>query len=267
MWRLLTTNSVGHHVLMVSVLTLVFARLGPFGTYYLGPFQKLFYWGLALSLCGVIFRRMIGFAHNGTWLQEHHWAARILAGAALAAFPAGLVIAGLEVAFRDNQTPLADYPRFVFHTFIIGSVIGTLWFKVLLQPEPQTAEAFIDADANSLHASPPQNNPFLSRLPVNERDNLLSLSMQDHYVETYTTQGRHMLLMRFSQAMDELKGFAGIQIHRSHWVSLDAVIRLYRSKGRTFVLLKDDRSLPVSETFRKVAIETLGPEMKPPAKV
>jgi DNA-binding LytR/AlgR family response regulator len=49
-------------------------------------------------------------------------------------------------------------------------------------------------------------------------------------------------------AVAELSGYPGLQIHRSHWVAIDAVDGLERENGKTYALLRDGRKLPVSRT-------------------
>jgi len=94
---------------------------------------------------------------------------------------------------------------------------------------------------------------LLQRLPVSGRGALVSLSVSDHYVEVVTTRGRALLLMRLSDAIAETEGVAGVQIHRSHWVALDQVRRVYRSGGRMTVETNSGARLPVSRGFQPMA--------------
>ena len=131
-----------------------------------------------------------------------------------------------------------------------------MWYFVM-------ARLAAHAPAGVHGATPPLPDvPFLKRLPVAERAGLVSLSMQDHYVEANTRAAQHMLRMRFAEALSELEDYPGLRIHRSHWVADAAVERLVRSGGRTLALLPDGRRLPISETYRQAAVERFGPEMK-----
>lgn len=89
------------------------------------------------------------------------------------------------------------------------------------------------------------------RIPDYSGAEVLRMTVNDHYVEVFLEDGDvHRLLMRFSDAVDELEGKAGFLIHRSHWVTIGAIEQVLRDRGRDFVLLRDGTRLPVSRTYR-----------------
>lgn len=90
---------------------------------------------------------------------------------------------------------------------------------------------------------------LLSRLPLQKRGPLVSISVQDHYVDITTTKGSEMILLRFRDAVAETAPTPGLQIHRSHWVARDQIKAVQRKAGKTVVTLPDDRDLPVSRSF------------------
>lgn len=90
---------------------------------------------------------------------------------------------------------------------------------------------------------------FLNRLPFELGQELVSFSMQDHYVEVTTTQGSTLILMSLRDALEELGDYKGIQIHRSHWIAASAFFGLIRRNGKLFANLSDGRDLPVSRTY------------------
>ena len=91
---------------------------------------------------------------------------------------------------------------------------------------------------------------LMGRLPEERRwDNVIRLSSRDHYVEVVTDKSSETLLMRFSDALDELEGIDGLRVHRSHWVALDAVDGLTREAGRLFLLMRDGSRVPVSRGY------------------
>ena len=87
------------------------------------------------------------------------------------------------------------------------------------------------------------------RLDEDMGEDIVSLSMQDHYVEVTTGAGRQLILMRLSDAMEELHPIQGVQLHRSHWAATQHLKRLEKDGARHVVHLKDGRSLPVSGTY------------------
>jgi len=95
----------------------------------------------------------------------------------------------------------------------------------------------------------PRQAPLAERLPHAARGKLRYLSMQDHYVEVHTDRGSALVLMRFADALREVGDTPGVQIHRSHWVALDAVTGNRRKEGKLFLKLGDDVWLPVSRSY------------------
>lgn len=96
-----------------------------------------------------------------------------------------------------------------------------------------------------------QSARILSRLPVEKRGKLISMSVQDHYVEVVTSRGKHLTLVRLSDAINETEGAEGMQIHRSHWVAFDAIKSVTRQNGKAILLTTGGAELPVSRTYIK----------------
>ena len=99
------------------------------------------------------------------------------------------------------------------------------------------------APADDTSPSPPR---LLNRLDPGKRGALVSLSVQDHYVEVTTTRGRDLLLLRLTDAIEETAPEPGLRIHRSHWVATAHVARVRRQGDRGVLTLRDGRELPVS---------------------
>jgi DNA-binding LytR/AlgR family response regulator len=56
--------------------------------------------------------------------------------------------------------------------------------------------------------------------------------------------------MRLADAIRETGDVAGLQIHRSHWVALEAVEGVKRRDGKLFLEMADGALLPVSRGAR-----------------
>ena len=91
--------------------------------------------------------------------------------------------------------------------------------------------------------------PILERVPLPQRGKLLALTVEDHYVDIVTDRGKTLVLMRLADAIREASGVDGLQIHRSHWVARDAVVRSHRAGGRLSLELSNGLTLPVSRGF------------------
>ena len=61
--------------------------------------------------------------------------------------------------------------------------------------------------------------------------------------------------MRLSDAIDELDGIEGAQVHRSWWVARDAITEAVRGDGRATLTLKDGAEVPVSRTYARLLRE------------
>ena len=96
---------------------------------------------------------------------------------------------------------------------------------------------------------------LLKRLPIELRGTLSHLSMQDHYVEIVTDKGSKLVLLRLTDAIAETEPVPGQQVHRSHWVALDAVARTRREGERHLIEMKDGAVLPISRSSLPAARE------------
>lgn len=107
--------------------------------------------------------------------------------------------------------------------------------------KPETLE-------NATAADPPR---LLQRIKHSLRGEIFSLQAQDHYVEVTTVKGADLVLIRLSDAIAELGGADGRQVHRSWWVSTSAVARISREGHRMDLILQDGRNVPVGRSRQK----------------
>ncbi len=92
---------------------------------------------------------------------------------------------------------------------------------------------------------------FLKRLPANLGDELLCLTVEDHYVRVHTPLGNTLILMRFADALLELEEYEGMQVHRSWWVAINAVEKVSKDKRRHILILKNGMKVPVSQRYNE----------------
>ena len=229
--------------LIFIIAVVVFTITGPFGTYAeLSWPWRFAYWSLILPACGVIIHLGVDYVIRLPALRETPRLIRLLAGASLSSVPATGIAFVVEEAFRPEYEGIYSWLGFWLSVAIVSVVIGYMNFMppfVKLQPVADFGEIDLESVA------------FLKRLPEGLGTELVSLSMQDHYVEVETTQGRELILMKFADALSELSGYPGVRIHRSHWVSA-AGLKKFRINGRTVtVVTSSGRELPVSKPYRK----------------
>ncbi len=82
----------------------------------------------------------------------------------------------------------------------------------------------------------------LSRLAGLNVDELVAVEAEDHYVKVHSTRGKELVYYGFRDALEELNGVPGLQIHRSAWVSRRHVQALDgRGRKLEVVLVTGDR--------------------------
>ncbi|GAB4361501.1 MAG: LytTR family DNA-binding domain-containing protein [Oricola sp.] len=232
---------------LVAVATLT----GPFGTYLeLDTVPRFAYWLAAAAGCGFFMNIGIYFALTHPQIGRFSALMRLAAAVLIAAIPGALVIMILEFLFRGTTlTPVFAAKAWSFIA-IIGFVIAQNDYREFLSnacPGEPFAQAFrMPADSESAIGPGADEAVFFRHLKPQIGRRLVSLSMHDHYLEVVTDSGRDMILKRMGDAVAELVDYPGLQIHRSHWVALDAVADVERENGKTHAVLRDGRKLPVS---------------------
>ena len=73
--------------------------------------------------------------------------------------------------------------------------------------------------------------------------------MEDHYVRAHTSLGSELVLMRLGDAIAELKGVDGRQVHRSWWVARTGISDVRKEGGKLTLILKSGAEAPVSRTY------------------
>ncbi len=98
----------------------------------------------------------------------------------------------------------------------------------------------------------PTGEAFRARLEFRYRQaEILALSAEDHYLRVHTSAGESLILMRLYDAISELDGIEGSQIHRSWWVAKEAVADVVRGDGKVDLVLKGGLRAPVSRRYQK----------------
>ena len=104
------------------------------------------------------------------------------------------------------------------------------------------------------HAAAPDAAPpaFLDRLPPKLRGaQVFAVQAEDHYLRLHTSKGQDLILMRLADAVAELEGLEGAQVHRSWWVAKDAITEAERGNGRATLTLTNGAVAPVSRTYAR----------------
>ena len=90
-----------------------------------------------------------------------------------------------------------------------------------------------------------------ARLPDVGEQTIIRVTVQDHYVEVWVSDGvPHRLRMRFSDAVNEMDDADGFCVHRSHWIARDALTGAVKVGAKEFAVLTTGERIPISKTYR-----------------
>ncbi len=237
--------------LTVAVGAGVFLALGgAFGSGDAALGQRLAYWvpllvigGLWGHVCSLLVERFLD-------VDARPW----LATAALTAVitgPLTVVIWALTGLMFEGRLRHADDLVHFFPPVALITVVLSALNVFLGRKQP------VETHAAAPGAAPSR---FLERLPPKLRSaRLIAVQAEDHYLRLHTDRGSDLVLMRLSDALDELEGLEGAQTHRSWWVARDAVASVARGDGRAALTLNGgpDSELiaPVSRRYAKALRE------------
>jgi DNA-binding LytR/AlgR family response regulator len=215
-----------------------FTILGPFGTYeILGLWERLIFWTLMITGIGALMHFSIVLLIESRGLARVPRPVRIALGAAIAAVPGVALIIFFTGYFFPAPVEPAAFPMLWGQVAAIGAVAGIVEYRPPA-PTPPEPERLVQT---RLHR----------RLPQGEDHDIVSLTVRDHYVEVTTTTGRHMLLMRLTDAIDELDDLPGERLHRSHWAAAAHLERFERRGQKQVVFLSDGRNLARQQELRR----------------
>lgn len=237
-------------LLIVAAIGLLLAALGPFGSWVL-PFDlRCLLWIGGIVAAYAIIRPMTA---AGEWL-----AARVRAPAlagylivlSVAAVPITLLFGAVLRALPLQPAWNGSLALIYLQVWLIGFAIHLFMKRVLA---PTTAAAPVPAPAEALregHPAQPAPPPrLLARLPAHVGYRVLCLEMEDHYVRVHATGGSALLLMRLADAIAELDGVDGMQVHRSWWVARAAVTGIRRDNRSLRLDLENGMQVPVSRSY------------------
>ena len=216
--------------------------LGPYGTVEDPVLMRHVYWLTVIvagGLVGIAIEARLRPKMPGSW------------SATLAAVPIMtppvvlLVLVAMAMMFDDEDRFLTHLtPKLFAEVFVISLVVMTIR-RLLWRPVPQVIET------RTIHAPPlPEAEAaFRRRLSARRRAaRLLAVEAHDHYVRAHTDAGVELLALRFADAMTELAGAHGFQVHRSWWVSAAAIRAAHWRRASGGVELDGGLTVPVSRS-------------------
>ena len=241
------TSPIARRVLIdlaaIAAIGAVLAVLAPLGTHTLSIAERLIYW-CGLGMVGyAIYRPIGGFAtaYAGR-LALPRWYLWVLAVAA-GSVPMAIIVwianhMGRAPEWPGLGTALAHYAYVALIGAIVTAIMNLVGERTELQKVANNAPDLAEPPAPSVR--------FVDRLPPQLGTQLIALEMEDHYVRAHTTLGSELVLMRMRDAVAELDGLEGRQVHRSWWVARDAVRDATRDGRNVRLRLESGIEAPVS---------------------
>jgi len=223
---------------------------GAFETQSLSLLVRFAYW-LPIMLAGAL----IGGLINWKLVAIERWArSPVLSWAVvtlLVSIPMTVIVWAVTGFAFQNQFVVQSLPYFFAPVALISAFMaGVLTFANQAPRETHGAPAAKNAD------EVPTPVRFLERLPTALRGaEIYAVSSEDHYLRIHTSRGTDLILMRLSDAIGELDGIEGAQVHRSWWVARSAVKEVERGDGKATFTLANNTQVPVSRTYAKALRE------------
>lgn len=227
-------------VLWITVSFAV-AITGPFGSYgAFDLFERALFWTPVIGLSILIGSVIRAFVYGSLGLYG------TLPGTALiTVLNCAALCPALYLLFQAVLPPLFPGPSHVIEVvLLVGSISLGVCALRHVDAAPD-AELFADAAAET--PPPPR---LMRRIEPALQGHILAITVRDHYVDVQTAEGKTSLLMRFSDAIGEVDGVPGAQVHRSHWVAWAGVGSVCRDGGKVILHLKNGHQIPVSRNNR-----------------
>lgn len=240
--------------LVLSVFGVV---AGPFGTLSaLSLGARLIYWPLVVAVGILIGAALRVVVRDLLGLRRYTVEAPMLAVLAMLVLaPPLTALTGWMIDIDGADRP--DFEQVALYVLVASLATTTLRYAMMqMYPAPAVRDLPGPVPAPAGEGAGDVALPRLqARLDPDLRAPILRLQVRDHYVDVITEAGTASLLMRFADAIAELEGQAGLQVHRSHWVAADAVVAAQRLRGKLMLRTRDGAEVPVSRTYQAQVIK------------
>ena len=230
-----------------GAVVLIFWVTGPYGTAErLATAPRLGFWLVQHAAAWSIAVVTIVLVNTFLLRRVPSLLGRMAIGTLIAGSPVGLATEAISIATFGGTPTVATIAQSVASGLLLSALFCGLTFMTMSSKQ---AEALSPSPLPLPEATEERVEVLLlRRLKPENRGPVLHMTVADHYTEVTTSRGRELVLLRFSDALEELGATAGLQVHRSHFVADAHVDRLLRSEGRLAILMKDGREIPVSRS-------------------
>jgi hypothetical protein len=230
----------------------------PAGAAGIGFWRGLIFWSVQISILIPLLIAIQHFISHHGYLRTRQapWLQTAIAGvvASLIFVPVGYLLDVL-FAIPDNESSNGIFPGLLDEASGVVVPVTITWlalnapwiFQLDFSRRPSEADSEQQVNPQDIPSSKTERSSrFLRELRSRVSGDLISISSELHYLRVTTSDGEVMFLYNLKDAIEELPSNAGIQVHRSHWVSREHIKKLSNKKGGSECLLSNVKSLPVS---------------------
>ena len=240
----------------IAVCTLA----GPFGTgavFTAGP--RFLFWLALLGLNTALWQGAMWLGHRLLGSGRRGFALTTAAAAPLLNLPLSWEIGAVSALLgRPIDVPwLPVYLTALLFSLLLALLVHAAQGRAAAVPEPAQPPAPPPQPAQQAApaaAVPVPPTGLLARAGLDDPGLLLAVEAEDHYLRLHLSDGRSPLVhYRLKDALVELAGIDGQQVHRGFWVAAAAVAGAARENRKWLLVLRDGRRVPVSESFAPAA--------------
>jgi hypothetical protein len=227
--------------------------LGPFGSFYAGSLElRTAYWVANLWMGFLLLSAAVRLLlRAGTRWDLPVWFV-LPAGVAATALPLSLLVDVFSAHFWPGRHGrLGPFLTVYGQTLAIAEACSLLFYILQVRGAPPQQTAGVHEPAQATAPTQPLPLPagvgrLEARLSGRVGRELLCLQMEDHYVRAHTPLGSELLLLPLRDAMAELGGREGLQVHRSWWVARAAISEVVQDGRNLRLRLSNGVEAPVS---------------------
>lgn len=234
-------------LLIVALIGLVLAFLGPFGTYAMPSGLRIAYWVIFGVIGYALYRPMAVITHRlRDVIPIPIWSAELL-GCMMAAVPFSFLVAFMLAGMQWDWTIIMrHYGLLYVQCTALG--FGIYLFMRIIFDRLENDETIMPDTREEQKT--PSRSALHEYLPAGFPNQIDALQSEDHYVHVYAHDEcgdyKEMILMRLSDAINLLNA-DGFQTHRSWWIARHAVGEYKRDGRKHIIITTGGLEVPISQ--------------------
>ena len=243
------------------LLASIVGFMGPFGTYDdEGLVSRIVHWWQLLMGAYVLIRPIIIALGQLAAKSDLPKQTVVFWGVVVASVPLAILWRNVgQDEFRELDGYAGLLPFSLFCALaVLGVTQWALYADRRLAGAPSSRPPPLP-EAEESAAPEPDTKPALAkRLSPNFVGDIIALQSEDHYVRVHGQQGSELILIRLRDAIAEMEGVDGWQVHRSWWVARRGVVSAAPS-GRSWALTLENgnTALVARDMVERLAAESL----------